>query len=492
MIGRRDILKLGLGAGTVLGAAGVLAGFREETPPDSGRKEISLIFDKDTFVERKAMVPVHNGVRNVTYRFYKAVPYVGRPVDLRHQSLNISVPVRIDGRPVDASEAPILFHTAVGGFNPASVVDRNGAGENINVLLALGAGHVVVEPGARGRTLVSADGVHYGVAPAAIVDLKAAVRYLRFNKGRVPGNTDRIVTSGTSAGGAMSSLLGATGDSPLYEPHLKTLEAAEASDAVFASGVWCPIIDLEHADMAYEWNWGDNPLQGGGRINRAVSDELRAAFAGYQASLGLRGLGGFGPLTAETMGDYLTRTYLQPAAGRFLKWLPEKDRAAYLGRNRFMSLSGDDVSFDWNGFLAHVGPRMKAAPAFDAFDLSSPENNLFGLGRTPARHFTLYGLRHGTGNPAAELDADLAETVRMMNPMPFLKEASGSHAKHWWIRVGTMDTDTSLSVSGNLAAAAENLGYDVNAAMYWDGGHAVNYDPGAFVKWIGDIAGYSL
>ncbi|WP_244190629.1 hypothetical protein [Streptomyces caeruleatus] len=92
--------------------------------------------------------------------------------------------------------------------------------------LALAAGYVVVEPGARGRTLKNSAGEYYGVAPAAIVDLKAAVRYVRSNKGRIPGGVDRIVSSGTSAGGALSSLLGASGDSPLYDKYLKEIGAA--------------------------------------------------------------------------------------------------------------------------------------------------------------------------------------------------------------------------------------------------------------------------
>ncbi|MEU9053891.1 hypothetical protein AB0D37_26350 [Streptomyces sp. NPDC048384] len=148
---------------------------------------------------------------------------------------------------------------------------------------ALAAGYVVVEPGARGRTLKNSAGEYYGVAPAAIVDLKAAVRYVRFNKDRIPGNVDRIVSSGTSAGGALSSLLGASGDSPLYAKHLKTIGAADASDAIFATGAWCPITDLEHADGAYEWNWGSTATSSGAEVDRTVSKELRSQFAEYPA-----------------------------------------------------------------------------------------------------------------------------------------------------------------------------------------------------------------
>ena len=66
-------------------------------------------------------------------------------------------------------------------------------------------------------------GNYYGKAPAAIVDLKSAVRFIRYNKGTFPGNVDWIVSSGSSAGGALSSLLGASGTSTLYDDYFTEL-----------------------------------------------------------------------------------------------------------------------------------------------------------------------------------------------------------------------------------------------------------------------------
>jgi hypothetical protein len=367
----------------------------------------------------------------------------------------------------------------------------NGAGDMVsNAKLALAAGYVVVEPGARGRTLVDSDGTYYGTAPAAIVDLKAAVRYVRSNKGRIPGNTDRIVSSGTSAGGALSALLGASGDSPLYDSYLKELGAADASDAVFASGDWCPITDLEHADMAYEWNWGANKLSSGERVDQTVSKELSSAFVDYQASLKLRAKG-FGPITARNYDDHLVETYLQPAATKYLAALSDSDRSTYLTANTFITWSGGRATFTWADFLDHVGARKKDTPAFDAFDLSAGENNEFGTGTTQARHFTLYSLRHATGSNSSRLDSDLPKKIDLMNPMYFIKQHNPGRSKHWWIRVGTKDSDTSLTVVGNLAAGLENLGDDVNALMYWDAGHGSNEDPGDFMTWIAQVTGYT-
>ncbi|WUO54303.1 Tat pathway signal sequence domain protein [Streptomyces sp. NBC_00280] len=489
----------------------------------------ALVFDKDAYTELTTTITTDAGDKSVTYHFYKAITYVTNPVDEKYQSLNVSVPVKIDGTAVDATRAPILFANSVGGYMPSSVADATGVGGAemtgtpgggaptasasasastgvgevesggnaqvdgqggmvSNAKLGLAAGYVVVEPGARGRTLVDSSGTYYGTAPAAIVDLKAAVRYVRFNKGRIPGNTDRIVSSGTSAGGALSALLGASGDSPLYAKYLKALGAADASDAIFASGDWCPITDLEHADMAYEWNWGANKLGSGSLVDRTVSKELSTAFTEYQASLGLRAKG-FGALTARNLDDYLLRTFLQPAATKYLKSLSETARSTYLAANTFITWADGKATFTWADFLTHVGARKKDTPAFDAFDLSAGENNLFGAGTTKARHFTLYSLRH-EGSSSARLDSDLPEKLTLMNPMPFIAKRNPSRAKHWWIRVGTKDSDTSLSVVGNLAAGLEELGDDVNAAMYWDSGHGANDDAADFIAWIAKVTGY--
>ena len=54
--------------------------------------------------------------------------------------------------------------------------------------------------------------------------MKAAVRYLRYNDNKMPGRADRIISNGTSAGGAVSALLGATGNNKDYEPYWRKLE----------------------------------------------------------------------------------------------------------------------------------------------------------------------------------------------------------------------------------------------------------------------------
>lgn len=98
-------------------------------------------------------------------------------------------------------------------------------------------------------------GNYTGKAPAFIVDMKAAIRFLRQYKDKIPGNVERIITDGTSAGGALSALTGASGNHPDFLPYLKQIQAYDQRDDVFASICFCPIHNLENADMAYEWQF---------------------------------------------------------------------------------------------------------------------------------------------------------------------------------------------------------------------------------------------
>ncbi|MFG2940237.1 subtype B tannase [Streptomyces sp. NPDC048282] len=526
---------MGIGATAGVAAVGGIA-LSAQASSDSSSGSAgaagSLAFDPDGFSKLTTTVTDTAGTEhNVTYHFWKAITYVANPVDETYQSLIVSAPVEIDGTAVDPTDAPILLANSIGGYMPSSVADATevggggsamgggaapsgaapssstsaapnanansntnatGGATASNQLLALAAGYVVIEPGARGRTLKNSDGEYYGTAPAAIVDLKAAVRYIKANKGLIPGDVDKIVSAGTSAGGALSSLLGASGDSPIYEKYLKELGAADASDAIFAVGAWCPITDLEHADGAYEWNWGANDLSTGKQVDQTVSKQLKAQFAEYQAGLKLRGLDGFGPLNARNYDDYLVEQYLQPSATTYLAALSDADRATYLAANTFITWSAGKATFGWDDFLTHVGARKKDTPAFDAFDLSAGENNEFGAGTTENRHFTAFGAKNDTtGLSSRRVAADIPEKLNLMNPMYHLVEkVNDRRSKHWWIRLGTSDSDTSHVISANLAARLDNLGDDVNHLYYWDQGHGANTDPGDFITWIADVTSF--
>lgn len=275
----------------------------------------NLRFDATKYTTVSAEV---NG-KTVKYRAYEGIVYVTNPEDTKLQSLNYYVPEEyFSDQSVgsfNAQTAPIFLPNDIGGYMPAEPgkpAMKTAPGSTTSspnaALLALSKGYVVASPGARGRTSQNDKKEYIGKAPAAIVDLKAAVRYLRFNDAAMPGNSEKIVSNGTSAGGGLSALLGVTGNNPEFEPYLKAAGAAPARDDIFAVSAYCPITNLENADTAYEWQFnGVNDYQKllisrdtNYQIQRtlvngtltadeiAVSDALKPMFPAYLNSLGLR------------------------------------------------------------------------------------------------------------------------------------------------------------------------------------------------------------
>jgi hypothetical protein len=468
-----------------------------------------LMFPKNNFTEETKTVKTTTGEKKVIYRSYVHIPYVANPVDKDYQSMNVSVPIRVDDVEIDAKNAPILFNISVGGYMSVNNVrdgfgggmgappagrpgSPGGPGGNNQVSgkaeLALAAGYVVVSPGCRGRDNKAADGTNYGKAPAAIVDLKAAIRYIRHNKGVMPGNVDWIISTGVSAGGALSALLGASGNSQMYLPYLKEIGAAETDDNILASACFCPITDLDHADGAYEWMYGGFPTRSG-LVDQELSSQLKSIYSEYQASLNLQGKNGFGTITADNYDKYLLQYYLIPSANKFLRGLTDKKRDEYLMKNKWITWSDNGAIFGFADYVAHVG-RMKGLPAFDDFDMKQPEPNEFGNKSTDARHFTNFSLQHVTGNNNAEIESDVKTLVNLMNAMYFISQNSSSCAKYWWLRQGSSDAHTSQTVLINLATSLENRDRDVNTFLYWDAGHGADEDAEDFIAWVGKVTGY--
>lgn len=179
----------------------------------------------------------------------------------------------------------------------------------------LSEGFIYIQPGIRGRqttvgnmtgdSSVSADDTSSGAdsddvsggAPWGATDMKAAIRYYRFNAETLPGDSDSIFTFGMSGGGAQSAVMGASGDSKLYFPYLEKIGAAmtdadgnSLSDSVKGSMCWCPITDLDSADAAYEWNMGQftsDGVRAEGTFTGQLSDDLASEFADYINNAGL-------------------------------------------------------------------------------------------------------------------------------------------------------------------------------------------------------------
>jgi len=442
------------------------------------------------------------GLITVEYDRYSDIQYVADSAYPEYQSMNVKVPTSIDDTPIDTTNAPILFIFSAPGYQaaaPPNYLTSTGfpdppTATTKNSMRALAAGYVVVEVGCRGRDNLASDETYYGKAPAAIVDLKAAVRYLRCKDEEMPGNAEWIISTGFSGAGALSALLGASGNSHLYDPYLEEIGAADEDDSIYASAAFCPITDLEHADMAYEWEFKNtHKLSDSGLVDQSLSKQLKNAFVKYQASLNLQDENCFGNITADNYGQFLVKTYLIPSANRHLNALTT-DLPSYLADHPWIHWdeSTHSATFAFEDYAKHLR-RVKDVPAFDAFALTSNENSLFGNETTDARHFTNYSLRQTCGCPNAEIDDDLKTVVNLMNPMYFISQDSCSGcAEHWWIRHGTNDTNTALPVIINLATILRNKGKDVNVLLYWDKKHMANDDPDDFIDWIGEITGYTI
>lgn len=463
----------------------------------------TLQFDLNQYQSKTAKV----GEQTIQYRAYEGIVYVANPVDAAYQSMNIYIPeAYFENRSIgqyNAATAPIFLPNQVGGYMPGKAMQvgqDERSGQANSALVALSKGLVVAAPAARGRTNTDANGNFIGKAPAAIVDLKAAVRYLHFNDAAMPGDANKIVSNGTSAGGALSALLGATGDHPDYVPYLNALGAAPASDSIWAVSSYCPITNLEHADMAYEWQFnGYNDYQ---KMNitmldyqvkrelvagtlteaeQAVSDQLNPLFPDYVNGLNLHDLKGKAlGLDANGNGAFKDHIVALIQASAQMALEAGED----LTKFDFIKIdAGKVVAVDWDRYRNYA-QRQKLPPAFDALDLSAGENNLFGNLNTDSQHFTSFSMTH---NLAANATQVSPAVVKLMNPMNYLNDANATSSQHWRIRVGTKDRDTSLAISALLALSLENQGKQVDYRLPWDVPHSGDYDLDELFDWIATL-----
>ena len=447
--------------------------------------------------EKYTMETLSEGGKTFKVRAYEGIVYIAHPVEAEYQQLNLYVPIEyFEGKSIgkfSAKTAPVFFPNQIGGYMPASPAKATAPGRSNRanaVAVALSKGFVVASAGARGRTSAT------GKAPAALVDLKAAVRYLKYNADLIPGDMNKIISNGTSAGGALSVLLGASGNDKRYTPYLKAIGAAETTDHIYAVSAYCPITNLENADMAYEWQFNGvssykkimlasldystkrQYLQG--RLNdqeEEISAELKNAFPAYLNGLKL----------TDARGTKLVLNNKQE--GSFKELLKQKviesaEKALQIGvdltKYNFLTLSNNKITdLDWNKYVAYMG-RSKTPPAFDALDMSAGENQLFGDEKTDTKHFSLYTFKKSVGMGTL---AD-PKVVSLMNPMTFIGKSNPNLPKYWRIRHGTKDSDTSLAISAILATTLANAGATVDYELAWDKPHSGDYDLEELFSWM--------
>ena len=472
-------------------------------------KTIDLRFDPEAYVTKTVEVDGET----VVYRAYENIIYVQKPVDPVFQSLHIYVPESAVGK----KDVPIFFRNYVGGYMSTPPITPDPGQEpaflGVGLRYALKKGYVAVSPGARGREDVT-DGVFTGKAPADIVDLKAAIRYLRYNADVIPGNMNLIISDGSSAGGAMSALLGTTGNNKAYEPYLRRIGAAEERDDIFAAVCFCPIIDLEHANSAYEWMFGSvtdfSMMKPRVVDNSLVFDPVEIHFDGEKAALSSRFAQEFAkyintlalrhPLTGEVLDlqpgadeggwfDYLLEKLGESASG-YLAELDDKARREYLVQCpwlRYDAQTGKAVidPENFRDYVAYVS-RGKDCPSFDGFACEITENSLFGTETIPGNHFD-DALEAVSGDTGAYIVPDsIRAQIALMNPMVQLKQPESTIAPCFYIRWGSRDSNHGFSAPMNLALALENTGKcrEVDFAFAWEYDHDGDYRLEELFGWI--------
>ena len=448
-----------------------------------------------------------------------------------------------------AETAPIVFQNNNGGW-------RSGAPKAPEYADTLSAGMIYVSCGSRSRDAADENGTSTGKAPIPVADLKAGIIAVRANTEVIPGDPDKIISVGASGGGQMSSDLGATGNMQEYYPYLYEAGAigvtydeatdtysSEYDDSVYAAMAYCPIADIENADLAYAWLRYDSTLNADGSLYEtagnyeftafqlALQDAAAYAFGEYINSLGLTDANGnslvFPENEDETLnlrdGSYYDATLQNISDALNAALAVEEDPEAYLSETYgdtsvWLTVSEDGTYrvSDLGAFITNTGlVRNKDIPGFDTLDLSA-ENDAFGSSDTKAVHYSagiarllqenydtysaldgfdpeqidLYIQNALTGEEeqAIEQQAYLVNATQIM-----LNVADGTEeediAQYWRTRNGTADQHTSFSVAYNICLAAQMAGSKADYSLVWAMGHGSDEGTttGTFVDWINKI-----
>ena len=477
--------------------------------------KISLAFDVKNYESMSTTVDN----KEIKYRAFEYIPYVANPIDIDQQYMNIYVPEEyfnngtVNG--YNTQTAPIFMPNAVGGYMPSqAMTPKVENGKPNSVLYALSRGYVVASPATRGRTNKASDGNFIGKAPAVIVDLQAATAYLHANDSTMPGNANRIITNGTSAGGAVSLLQGATGNNSDFQPYLQALGAATAATNVYAVSAYAPITNLDAADMAYEWSYKgitsfNKVTMGQGELPQANVGGNTAPPQRTTQRVNLNADDvAYSNLLSEHFPEYVNNLQLHDSMGRVLKLDKNGNgtfknyvKAFIIDAANKAQAKGTDLSkhtyfvrdnktgaikdINWEAYNQFVS-RSKAPGAFDSRSNDSGENNLFGTSATDNNHFTITAALHDT-TPSQDVYVENAKIVTMMNPMNYLGSPAATNARYYRIRYGTADSNTSVAIPLIVGTRAQNLGYNVDMATPFGVDHSGDYDLDELFNWMDNI-----
>lgn len=432
------------------------------------------------------------------------IAYCATPADADYEQLAIIVPgaymqatANGDGTYTCAIDAS----AEVGGYTAATapiVMPVNTPGyavqapmtEYTSVADYTDAGFVYVHAGCRGRD---------AGAPAGVTDLKAAIRYLRYNAGDLAGDTERIFSFGMSGGGAQSALLGVTGDSALYDDYLAAIGAVEGvSDAILGSQAWCPITSLDSADEAYEWMMG-NTRTDLSEEEQTISGELTTAYAAYINQLGLTDENG-APLTLEASADgrYQAGSYYD-----YMKGIIEESLNNFLADTSF-PYDADAVS--GHGGRGGMGAGKQGAGGMGQRGPQggSAEDNAGGQGeRTPGNGMAPGGDGAEAGSIGTAMDFAAIDQIQRKENSAGVK-ISGTfataqdyidslNADGTWVNYDTTTGTATITSIADFAAAVKTASKGIAAFDQLDASQGENtlfgYGDGAGAHFDGTLAG---
>lgn len=471
--------------------------------------------------------------------------YLLRPNRPQDQMVNVYIPSNA------TKASPIMLYVDNAGwlnnhYRNDTVLDgaSYSSDSDEKVATALMKGYVVVSYGCRSRGNRPTDGQYLGHSPATMTDTKAVVRYLKYNRKRLPaGNVDRIIVTGISGGGALSTLIAASGNSPDFLESLYEIGAAgvhrqkdgtlcsekDCGDDVYGVIAYCPITDLGHACAAYEWLYHDTRralfLAGEEHYDfvdekelMSASTELAAMYADYLDSLGLKDRNGnvldsgnFREFITSLMKEELGRALSVKGAQAMLDDVNCVDEEGIRRvNNGWLRFDADGhMIYDLDKHLYYVAKytSLKPAPAFSnksLFGAPINEDSLFGSISQASSPFNRYSWNHdtmenGVGMDDTGLDWDsflltedgqrLQMQLKMSSAVDYLIEGKSDTAPFWYVRHGMDDRDTSFAVEALLFAAIWNNSSvrDANARFEFLQYHNGDYDIPEAYGWLESV-----
>lgn len=507
-------------------------------------EEIQIIEREETVIENLTYPNkvdmskwLYNSDDNVYYQL--GIDYCVNPVDEKYEKLAIFVNDKfMDGvnngdgtytckvsnekvvKNYIAMTAPIVMPIEKDDFSANEALTEYSSNSKIYT----DEGFIYVHAGHRGK--------EHG-APLGVVDIKAAIRYIKYNSDLLLGDSSKIFTFGMGSGGAKSMIVGATGDSPLYEKYLDNIGAVKnISDSVFGAAAWCPIINFDSADMEYEWNMGES-RKDISDYEKDLSKKLSKEYVKYINSLNLYDSYG-NSLSLEDDGNMghkgsyyeLVKSLIEDSLNDFL--INTTFPYTYSGQvyeTKEDYINDLNKDFEWvfydekmgsakisniSDFSKAVKIANKNIPAFDALDKTYGENILFGIGDGNGVHFDSYMSEIVEDekkeeyindlNKVDSLGYDTKKRVNMYSPLYFLlKNKEGYNtvnvAEYFRIRSGISQSETSVTTEINLAMAlSEHRDVKgVDFEMVWGKKHEKAESIGDsdinFIEWVNRCMG---